>query len=145
MAGSRAPGNWELWLDQAHAMERLKNGGTSGMADQEFYAAAREAAFRQAMASWKFVEASEVGERLVPLIAAGQRWISADELRDGLVRARLHTKNVGAARQAFDALTSLSLPPTSDLRSQPLSSYLSMAEWMRASLVRRPAATPATP
>jgi predicted membrane-bound spermidine synthase len=159
MAGSRAPGNWELWLDQAHAMERLKNGGTSGMADQEFYAglrrfmnrhrapqAARDVvAFRQAIASWKFVEASEVGERLVSLTAAGQRWISADELRDGLVIARLHIKNVGAARQAFDALTPLSLRPASDLRSQLLSSYLRMAEWMRASLVRRPAGTPATP
>jgi hypothetical protein len=140
-------------------MERLKNGGTSGMADQEFYAglrrfmnrhrapqAARDVvAFRQAIASWKFVEASEVGERLVSLTAAGQRWISADELRDGLVIARLHIKNVGAARQAFDALTPLSLRPASDLRSQLLSSYLRMAEWMRASLVRRPAGTPATP
>jgi spermidine synthase len=153
IAAGTAPGNWELWLDQAGAMNRLKNGGTSGLADEEFYAglkrvmdrhrappAARDVvAFRQAIASWKFVEASAVGERLVPLTVERRPWMPADELRDGLVMARLHIKDVRGARRAFDALTPFSTRPASDLRSQLLASYLRMAEWMRASVVRRPA------
>jgi hypothetical protein len=99
-------------------------------------------AFRRAIASWKFTEASALGERLIPETVAGRRWIPADELRDGLVMARLHIKNVGGARQAFDALTPRSTRPASDLRSQLLLSYLRMAEWMRASVVRRPAKAP---
>ena len=156
LAANRAPGNWELWLDQAHAMERMKNGGTSGTADEGFYAglrgvmnrhgapqAARDVvAFRQAMASWKFTEASQLGERLIPVTLAGRRWIPADELRDGLVMARLHIKDVAGGRKAFDALTPLSTRPASDLRSQLLLSYLGMAERIRASVVRRPAKAP---
>jgi spermidine synthase len=155
MAADRAPGNWVLWLDQAGAMDRLRNGGTAGTADEELYAGltrvmdrhrapqpARDVvAFRKAMATWKFVDASAVGERLIPLIAGGGRWMPSDELRDGLVMARLHIKEVRAARQAYDALTPLSRRPPSDLRSQLLSSYLRMAEWMRGTVVskRRPA------
>jgi hypothetical protein len=99
-------------------------------------------AFRQAMASWKFTEASALGERLIPPTVAGRRWIPADELRDGLIMARLHTKDVAGARKAFDVLTPLSTRSASDLRSQLLSSYLGMAERIRASVVRRPAKAP---
>jgi hypothetical protein len=155
IAANRAPSSWQLWLDQAGAMERLSNGGTAGIADEEFYAALRRVmgrhgapppardvvAFRRAVATWKFTEASEAGERLVPLLVAGGGWMPADELRDGLIMARLHIKDVKGARQAFDALTPLSKSPQSGVRSQLLASYLRMAEWMRASVVRRPART----
>jgi predicted membrane-bound spermidine synthase len=148
----RAPAGWGLWLDQAAAMERLISGGTAGIADEEFYAGLRRTmthhgapapvrdvvAFRHAMATWKFTEASEVGERLVPLIVAGERWMPPDELRDDLVMARLHIKDVLGARRAYDVLTPLSIRPRAELRSQLLTSYLRMAEWMRASLVRQP-------
>ena len=155
IAANRVPAGWELWLDQAAAMERLVSGGTAGIADEEFYrglrrvmdrhgapAPARDVVrFRHAVATWSFTEASEVGERLMPLIARGERWMPADELRDGLLMARLHIKDVKGARRAFDTLTPLSARPSSELRSQLLSSYLRGAEWMRASMVRRPAKT----
>jgi hypothetical protein len=132
----------------------------AGVADEDFYRGVRlvldrhaaplpvrdVVAFRHAIATWKFSEASEVGERLVPLMARGEGWIPADELRDGLLMARLHIKDVKGARRAYDALTPLTTRPQTDLRSQLLSSYLRMAEWMRASVVRRPAKhMPVTP
>ena len=146
IAANRAPAGWRPWLDQAGDMERLVSGGTAGIADEEFYAGLRRAmnrhgapapvrdvvAFRHAMALWKFAEASEVGERLAPLIMAGERWMPPDELRDDLVMARLHIKDVAGARRAYDALTPLSIRPPAELRSQLLTSYLRMAEWMRA-------------
>ena len=155
VAANRAPAGWELWLDQAAAIERLISGGTAGIADEEFYAGLRRVmdrhaapapvrdvvAFRHAIAIWSFTQASEVGERLMPLIARGERWMPADELRDGLLMARLHIKDVKGARRAFDALTPLSARAPSELRSQLLSSYLRGAEWMRASMVRRPPET----
>jgi spermidine synthase len=156
----RAPANWQLWLDQAGVMERITSGGMAGVADEDFYRGVRlvlerhaapqpvrdVVVFRHAIATWKFSEASEAGERLMPLMARGEGWIPADELRDGLMMARLHIKDVKGARRAYDALTPLSTRPQTDLRSQLLSSYLRMAEWMRASVVRRPAKpTPVTP
>jgi hypothetical protein len=160
VAANRAPANWQLWLDQAGTMERLTSGGTAGVVDEEFFGGLRRVlerhgapapardvvSFRRAVASWKFAEASQVGERLVPLIVAGGGWMPTDELRDGLIMARLHIKDVKGARRAYDALTPLSTRPAADLRSQLLASYLRMAEWMRASVVRRPAkTTPVTP
>jgi hypothetical protein len=156
IAANRAPAGWRLWLDQAGDMERLVSGGTAGIADEEFYAGLRRAmnrhgapapvrdvvAFRHAMALWKFAEASEVGERLAPLIMAGERWMPPDELRDDLVMARLHIKDVAGARRAYDALTPLSIRPPAELRSQLLTSYLRMAEWMRAQSARAISARP---
>ena len=152
IAGNRAPASWELWLDQAAAMERLVSGGTAGIADEGFYTGLRRVmdnngapapvrdvvAFRHAIATWQFTKASEVGERLMPLMARGERWMPADELRDGLLMARLHIKDVKGARRVFDTLTPLSARPSSELRSQLLSSYLRGAEWMRATMARRP-------
>jgi spermidine synthase len=148
-ASSRAPSNWELWLDQANAVDRLRNGGTAGTTDQEFDgqlsrfmerhhapAAARDVvAFRRGLASWNFAEAAAAAGRLMPL--RERRWIPADELRDGLVIARLRLHDVRGARQALDSLFPFSRRSVIDLRSQLLSSYVQSAERRQAVALTR--------
>jgi hypothetical protein len=142
MAANQPPGNWELWLDQAKGIDRLRNGGTAGTLDTEFYAGLsrvmdRHAApqvvrdvvtFRTALASWKFAEASAAGERLLPIVISQRRWIDADELRDGLVFAKLHMRDAAGARRILDALAPLSRRPATDLRSELLAAYVQKAE-----------------
>ena len=65
-------------------------------------------AFRHGIASWNFAEADAAGERLMPVVLKEHRWISADELRDGLVFARLHLRDAAGARQALDTLAKFS-------------------------------------
>lgn len=140
-ASDQPPSDWELWLQQAGGVDRMRNGGTAGTVDQEFYrdlnrfmerhnapAAAKDVvAFRKGLASWNFAEAAAAGERLIPL-ARTRRWIPADELRDGVVIARLHLRDVRGARQALDSLFPLSRRPATDLRSQLLVAYVQTAE-----------------
>ncbi|MFL5402373.1 MAG: spermidine synthase [Gemmatimonadales bacterium] len=144
-ASNQPPSNWELWLNQANAVDRLRNGGTAGMVDEEFYgelgrfmdrhhapAAVRDVvAFRRGVASWNFRDAAAAAERLMPL-AREQQWIPADELRDGLVVARLHLRDVRGARQALDGLFPLSQRPLTDLRSQLLAAYVQTAERLQS-------------
>jgi spermidine synthase len=146
MSGSNlAPSNWDLWLDQANVVDRIRNGGTAGTVDREFYdqlsrfmdrhhapAPARDVvAFRRGVSSWDFAQAAAAAERLIPY-ARQHRWIQADELRDGLVIARLHLRDVRGARQALDSLFPLSRRPVTDLRSQLLAAYVQTAERYQA-------------
>ncbi len=142
---THAPGNWALWLDQAKGIDRMRNSGTAGTLDTEFYAGLTRVmdryrapevvrdvvAFRKGMASWNFAEASAAGERLVPFMGRQPSWIEADELRDGLVFARLHLRDVGGARQKLDALAPFSRRPRTELRSQLLEAYVRRAEGAR--------------
>jgi spermidine synthase len=144
------PTDWELWVQQAYAMDRMRNGGTAGTADPEFHtdlvrfmerhnapAPARDVvAFRNGLAAWKFADAAAAAERLVPHTQKG-RWISADELRDGLVIARLHLRDVRGARQALDSLFPLSRRPVTDLRSQLLAAYVQTAERLQSVALER--------
>jgi spermidine synthase len=144
-ASDQSPSNWDLWLEQANAIDRIRNGGTAGTVDQEFYgqlsrfmerhhapSAVRDVvAFRRGVASWNFAEAAAAAERLMPL-AREHRWIPTDELRDGLVMARLHLRDVRGARQALDSLFPLSRRPATDLRSQLLTAYVQTAERLQS-------------
>jgi spermidine synthase len=144
-AANQPPSDWALWLQQANAVDRMRNGGTAGTVDQEFYsdlsrfmerhhapAAARDViAFRKGLASWDFAEVAAAAERLIPLARKGH-WIPADELRDGLVIARLHLRDVRGARQALDSLFPLSRRPVTDLRSQLLVAYVQTAERLQS-------------
>jgi spermidine synthase len=134
------PVNWAIWLQQASRADQLRNGGTAGVVNEQFYvgldrfmnrhgapAPVRDVVmFRRALASWNFADASAAGERL--MAPSGSRWIAADELRDGLVISRLHLRDVSGARQALDSLFRFSRRPVTDLRSQLLSSYVESAE-----------------
>jgi hypothetical protein len=150
-ASAEPPVNWEVWLQQASRADYLRNAGTAGFMDQQFYAhlervmerhrapsAVRDVVrFRRGIASWNFAEAAAAGERLLPLAASGGAWIPADELRDGLVLARLHLRDPRGARQALDSLFRFSRRPATDLRSQLLTAYVQTAERMRSVAVKR--------
>jgi spermidine synthase len=135
------PRSWELWLEQANIIDKLRNGGMAGSADEEFYAELyrfmdRQHApapvrdvvdFRHGLASWNFVQAAAAAERLVPL-AKEHGWIDADELRDGLVMAQLNLGNPGKARRTLDSLAEFSTRRPGDLRTLLLSAYVTQAE-----------------
>jgi hypothetical protein len=148
MAADQPPGNWELWLDQANGIDRLRNGGTAGTADEEFYSGLRRVmdryhapqvvrdvvAFRHAIAVWNFAEASAAAERLLPVVMTEHRWISADELRDGLVFAKLHLRDAAGARGKLYGLARFSTRAPGDLRSQLLEAYVTTASQYQRSV-----------
>jgi hypothetical protein len=141
-ASAQAPTDWGLWLDEAKRVDFLRNSALAGSVDESFYqtlyriidrhqapSAVRDVVrFRHGIAGWNFAEAAAAGERLVPLAADRRGWISGDELRDGLVMARLHLRDVSGARQALDSLARFSRRPATDLRSQLLAAYVQEAE-----------------
>ncbi len=159
LAADQEPSNWELWMEQANGVDRVRNGGAAGSADEAFYTsltrfmdrhhapqAARDAvAFRHGLASWNFAEAAAAGQRLLPVALKEHRWISADELRDGLVFARLHLRDAGGARLALDTLAKFSARPAGDLRSQLLGAYVLALEGMKPDVAQPLGATPARP
>ena len=157
LAADQAPSDWELWLEQANQVDHLRNGGTAGTADEPLFTSlarfmdrhkapqpARDVlAFRHGIASWNFAEASAAADRLMPVVLKEHKWIAPDELRDGLVIARLHLHDAVGARQAYDTLKQFSLRPAGDLRSLLLGAYVMMAEGMQTA--QPLGATPARP
>ena len=141
VGSDQPPGNWEVWLEQANAIDQLRNGGTAGVADESFYAGlfrvmdrykapqvVRDVVmFRQAIASWQFKDAVDAGERLLPVVTSQRRWIGGDELRDGLVLAKLHLRDAAGAQRRFYQLAPLSTRKPADLRSQLLEAYVTTA------------------
>jgi spermidine synthase len=146
----RAPSSWQIWLNQMDQVAKLRNGGRAGTPDTAFYEAARRyadrmqapetvreiVAFRHALAAWNFRVASAAGSRIMPVALAEHRWIPADELRDGMVMAKLHTGDVAGARQALDSLGRYSTRPAGDLRTRLLQAYVTKAEERRATAMR---------
>ena len=149
-ASNQPPSDWDLWLRQAYTVDRMRNGGTAGVGDPEFHnslvrfmerhkapqPAQDVMKFRIAVASWNFAEAAAAGERLISHAQTG-RWIPADELRDGLVIARLHLCDVRGARQIHDSMFPLSRRPVTDLRSQLLAAYVESAERVQSVALSR--------
>jgi len=151
LSSNQPPGNWELWLDQANAIDRLRNGGTAGVADEEFYgslirymdrfkapAVVRDVvAFRHGVASWNFAEVADAGERLLPVITSERRWMGADELRDGLVLAKLHLRDAAGAQRRFYQLAPLSTRSPADLRTQLMDAYVTTAAQLQPRVAQR--------
>jgi hypothetical protein len=102
-------------------------------------------AFRHGIASWNFAEANAAADRLMPVVLKEHRWIEPDELRDGLVIARLHLRDATGARQALDRLERFSGRPAGDLRSMLLGAYVRMAEGMQVTVAQPLGAMPARP
>ncbi|HEX6435372.1 MAG TPA: hypothetical protein VFZ87_14080, partial [Gemmatimonadales bacterium] len=141
-AAAETPTDWELWLQQSKRVDYLRNSGTAGTADEQFYASLYRfidrhrappvvrdvVTFRHGLAAWNFPQAAAAGERLIPMASAKRGWIAGDELRDGLVIARLHLGDISGARQAHDSLARYSRRPATDLRSLLLTSYVKAAE-----------------
>jgi spermidine synthase len=151
LATGRTPSNWELWVEQANSIDQLRNGGTAGSADEAFYDTltrfmeqhkapepARDVvAFRRGLAAWDFATADAAAARLMPLAIREHRWITADELRDGLVIAKIHLRDVSGARQVLDGLRQFSVRPAEDLRSQLLEAYVRTMERLRPAVAHR--------
>ncbi len=145
-ARDRSPSDWEMWTDQVRLVEQYRNGGTAGVSDDAFYsdvertmdrfgapAAARDViAFRKNLAAWKFAEAASAADRLLPVAMRDHRWITADELRDGAVFAKLNSGDIRGARQVLDTLATFSIRRPGDLRSRLLAAYVTSAEIQRA-------------
>jgi spermidine synthase len=149
-ASSETPTDWPLWLQQSKRVDYLRNSGTAGTADEQFYASLYRfierhrappvvrdvVTFRHGLAAWNFGQAASAGERLIPMASAKRGWIAGDELRDGLVIARLHLGDIPGARQAHDSLARYSRRPATDLRSRLLTAYVDAAEKNRRVAVR---------
>jgi predicted membrane-bound spermidine synthase len=145
------PSSWQLWLNQMELVARIFHAGRAGMADEEFFAAASRyaerfqapgpvkdvVAFRHALASWNFSAAAAAADRLAPVVLREKRWITADELRDGAVMAKLHTGDAKGARAALDALRQYSTRSPDDLRSRMLEAFVQTAEGRVTEAVRR--------
>jgi spermidine synthase len=139
---NQAPRSWDLWLEQASIINRLRNGARAGEPDTEFYASLHQfmirhgapepardvVAFRQGIASWDFPRAIAAADRLMPLAMNQHRWIAADELRDGMVMAHLNLGNAGAARHSMNSLAKFSTRSSSDLRTLLLEAYVEAAD-----------------
>jgi hypothetical protein len=94
-------------------------------------------AFRRGLATWDFASAAAAALRLMPIAIREHRWVSPDELRDGLVIAEIHLRDVTMARQALDSLRRFSVRPAQDLRSQLLDAYVQTMEHLRPEVARR--------
>jgi predicted membrane-bound spermidine synthase len=149
-ASAEAPVNWDIWLQQAARADDLRNAGTAGFVDQSFYAGLERfmdryhapdevrdiVRFRRGMAAWDFAEAAAAGDRLLPLVSSNRLSIPIDELRDGLVLAKLHQRDVAGARRVLDGLFRYSRRRATDVRSQLLVSYVQTAERLQPLALR---------
>jgi predicted membrane-bound spermidine synthase len=139
------PTNWEVWADEVYQLQRLRTGGTAGIADSAFDAEVGRAldryrapgpvrdviAFRRSLLRWDFPEAAAAADRLLPVAMREHRWITADELRDGAVFAKLYAGDIRGARWVLDTLASSSVRKPGDLRTRLLTAYVTSAEFQQ--------------
>jgi hypothetical protein len=138
LAASQPPGNWRVWVQWMSDIDRDRYGGTTGYADPEFYSQIsryleRHKAppevravvdFRHGVSGWDFAQAVKAAEPLEAAALAHKSWLPPDELRDGLVVARLMTGDVTGARRAFESLAPYSRRPDGDFRTALLAAYV---------------------
>jgi hypothetical protein len=84
--------------------------------------------FRQGVSGWNFPQVVRAAEPLIGAALDRRGWMPPDELRDGVVVARLATADHDGARKAFEALAPLSRRPEGDFRTALLASYIQAVE-----------------
>ena len=145
------PLDWHVWAGAVRESEEMRAGGTAGVADSAFYAmlgkyldaqhappeARATVGFMHGLAAWDFSEVSRAADVLLPLATKGDLWLPADELREGVVVARLKLGDIRGARAAFDALAPNSARDANDVRPQLLNAWVRMGEVALAG-ARRP-------
>jgi hypothetical protein len=143
IAGSDAPTDWRLWLEDLRVLEWSLHGGTAGWADEAFYqpiwqfldrtsapAIVRDVVrFRYALAEWDFAMAAGVGDRLLRSVIDDEAFISGDEFIDGMVVAKLMTGDVPAAHRTFVAVAPLTGRLPTDVRMRLLNAYIDRARF----------------
>ena len=138
MAATESPGNWRVWIQTMSDVERDRYGGTRGYADSAFYQSIyryldRQKApaevrsvveFRQGIYGWNFPQALRASDSLIAAALDRRSWMPPDELRDGVVVARLITGDRDGARRAFEALAPLTRRSPGDFRTALLAAYV---------------------
>ncbi len=138
LATAQPPGDWRVWIQRMADVDRDLNGGTEGYADEAFYQAVSKfldrtkapaevrsvVTFRHGISAWDFAEAVKAAEPLVAAALDKKAWMPSDELRDGLVVARLRLGDAEGARRTFEALAPLSRRRAGDFRTALLASYI---------------------
>jgi hypothetical protein len=137
------PDNWSLWFADVLAVDDDLHGGTSGVADQQFFrdltafterhgapSRVRDALrFLWAVSEWDWAAADSAGERV--LETAGEApglAVVVDFLRDALTVAKLKRGDAVGARRVFDALSSYASRPPTDARTRLLEAWIRRAE-----------------
>jgi spermidine synthase len=141
LASNVAPLDWHEWAAAVRDAEELHGGGTSGVADTAFYAAAQHymdaqkapaearatIAFLHGLASWDFAEASKAADILIPAAEKGDLWMPVDLLREGAAVARIKLGDADGARVALDHLASRKQRDINDVRPQLLEAWINAA------------------
>jgi len=113
-----APRDWPAWTSAFDRVERDLHWKTAGWADTVFYDAVgaylartkpppevqAAVSFQHGIAAWDWTEAAGAADALVPVVAAGRRWVRPTVLLDGAVVAYLKTGQAARARHAYDVL-----------------------------------------
>jgi spermidine synthase len=135
ISGNTPPSDWLGWVTTLFTVDRDIQGGSPGYVDTELYrrveafvsrvnapAGIRETVqFREAADGWDFEVVQRVGDELIGKMLKGEKWFSADYLRDATVTAHLMNGDPRGANAAFKALLPLvSRDPVVELRTRLL-------------------------
>ena len=146
LAGAQPPADWRLWLAETIKVEADLHSGTAGVIDEEFYHRLHQyldqltpppevceaVRFLEGLARWDFAVAASAAERLLQPAIQGQSWIPVDQLRDGVVVAKLRLGDAAGARHAFAALAKQSERGEADAQTLLLGAYLDAADKLSA-------------
>jgi hypothetical protein len=135
------PPSWRVWLLQLVATDHDLHDGTSGVADQRFFAqaeayAARHGApedvragiaFLRGLRTWNFADVAGAADRLLPAVLARQLPLDPDEFRDGAVLAKLQLGETADARRLMDTLATVATRAPDDVRVRLLDAYIRSA------------------
>lgn len=149
-----APEHWDRWLSDVMTVDDAIHGGTTGVADDAWYAALNAyvqrvgapervtatLSFLRAVRAWDWPTVAASGEQLMMLGATPPvAPVPAELLRDALVVARLRLGDAHGARRVFDAITPRIGRPDSDARHRLLDAWVRDAE---AAMTAIPAVPP---
>jgi hypothetical protein len=138
LASGAPPPDWKRWTTSALDVERYIHAGTAGVTDESYYAllalymarthapdrARQSIAMRHALASWDFKAASALADSLAPAALTYDAWMSADEIREGGMIAKLKLGDPLAARRFWVSLSHAASRPAESIRSLLLDAYL---------------------
>jgi hypothetical protein len=137
--GRVSPPDWHRWVSLLLEVDRDVHGGSPGSVDTALYRqiddfvdranapeGARESVeFLKAADRWDFEVVQRVGDELIRKATKGERWFSADYLRDATLVAHLRNGDPTGARRAFDAMRPLvSRDAVANLRTRLLRAYI---------------------
>jgi spermidine synthase len=138
LASGVAPPDWKRWTNSALDVERYIHAGTAGVTDESYYAllalymarahaparARQSIEMRHALAGWDFKAASALADSLAPAALVYDAWMSADEIREGGVVAKLKLGDPLAARKFWVMMAPVATRPPEAFRSLLLRAYL---------------------